>query len=154
VSALRLRPAGPDDADLLLGWANAPDCLAAKLRTSSPIPRAEHVEWLSRRLADPAARLRIVLDGKEAVGQIRLEPRDGALEIDIYLVPGRRGRGMARAALALAFAEPGAGPVLRARVRIANAASRRLFASLGFRETAAQADHVVLERNANGAEKP
>jgi len=147
VSALRLRPAGPDDADLLLGWANAPDSLAAKLRTSSPIPRAAHVEWLSRRLADPAARLHIVLDGKEPVGQIRLEPRDGALEIDIYVVPGRRGRGIARTALALAFAEPGAGPVLRARVRIANAASRRLFAALGFRAIACGDESITLEKH-------
>lgn len=154
MSALRLRPAGPEDADLLLGWANAPDSLAAKLKTSSPIPRDSHVAWLARRLADPATRLRIVLEGSEAVGQVRLEPRDGALEIDVYVVPERRGRGVARAALALALAEPAPGSVLRARVRTANAASRRLFASLGFRETAVRADHVVLERNANGAEKP
>ena len=154
MSAFRLRPAEPNDADLLLGWANAPDSLAAKMQTSSAIPRSTHVDWLARRLADSEARIRIILDGDAEIGQVRLEPREGALEIDVYVVPDRRGRGVAHAALSCVFAEVGAGSVLRARARAANAASRRLFASLGFRETAVQADHVVFERDAVEMEKP
>ena len=154
MSALRLRPAGLDDADLLLDWANAPDSLASKMRTSSAIPRSTHVAWLTLRLSDPQARIRIVLDGDEAVGQVRLEPRDGALEIDVYVIPGRRVRGVARTALLLVFAEIEPGLLLRARARVANAASRRLFASLGFRETAVEADQVVFERSVGEKEKP
>ncbi len=151
---LRLRPAGPEDAALLLGWANAPDSLAAKMQTTSPIPLSTHVDWLARRLADPEARIRIVFDGDTAIGQVRLEPRDGALEIDVYVIPGQRGRGVARQALSLVFSEIGAGALFRARARSANAASRRLFASLGFNEAIVQADHIVLERYAYEAEKP
>jgi RimJ/RimL family protein N-acetyltransferase len=139
---VRVRPAGPDDAERLLAWANDPRTRAAGFHPE-PIDEAEHVAWLARRLSSPASRLFIGLDaGGTPIGQVRFErhPGDDA-EVSIAVAPEARGRGLGRALLAAgidAIAADPSYPVngFTARVRPENAASARLFGEAGFREIA------------------
>jgi len=76
-----------DDARLLFEWVNSAESPAGKLRTSGSILWSVHVEWLSRRLADPSCAIWIADHDGTPVGQARVELRDGALEVDIFVEP-------------------------------------------------------------------
>lgn len=146
---LTLRPADAGDCERLLAWANSPDCLANKRLTQGPIAPETHRQWLDRRLADPGTLLLIAEDDGVPVGQVRLQQRDGAYDVDIYVTEPARQRGVAVAAIdgaarRLGAREPQAR--LRAHVGADNAASARLFAALGFRATAVVDGFAVFER--------
>ena len=147
---IRLRPAEPADCRRLFDWVNRPESLAGKLATDEKIAWETHEAWFARRLADGFAKIWIVLDETgAAVGQLRLERKGEAFEVDVFIVPGRRGAGVARAALAEALREAAAlwpqAPVV-ARVLPSNRASQALFAACGFRRGPDQADHLVYGR--------
>ncbi len=151
---LHLRPARRSDAELLLGWVNSPDSLAAKLETKGPIAWEAHLNWLEERLADPYTALWIAEREGRPIGQLRLQRRSegeaAPFDVDIYLLREERGQGHARAMLEDAIARvagkwPGA--MLRALVRKENAASRALFEAAGFRREAGAGDgdgHLVF----------
>ena len=97
---IRLRPAMKADADLLFDWVNRPDKRATALNTKEPIARETHDAWFAARLSSPDAAIWIAVDDKgAAVGQVRLERRDAALEVDIYVEQGSRAHGVATAML-------------------------------------------------------
>lgn len=132
-----LAPAGLQHSDLLFGWVNDPTSLQAKLATTGPVALAEHQAWFAARLADPDSHLWIVRVGDQDVGQVRLQRKAAAFEVDIFIDPRSRGRGLAVTAVTQAIAvlrqaRGGDAPV-EAAVRRENAASRRLFTTLGFR---------------------
>ncbi len=130
-----LRPAGMSDARLLFGWVNDPEALARKELTGGPIPWDEHRGWLAERLDDDDTLMFIVERGETPAGQVRLQRRGNAFEIDIFIVPDARGRGLAKMAVAAALdalEENRPGAIARARVKSDNQASIRLFESLGF----------------------
>lgn len=134
-AAILLRPATMADARLLFDWANTPDSLAGKEHTDGPIPWEQHRRWLSERMTDDGTMIRVVEHGGALAGQVRLQRRGGVFDVDIYIVPTERRRGLAAAAISAAVEElernaPGAS--VRARVGIDNGASRRLFERLGF----------------------
>ncbi len=141
---LRLRPVRIEDARMMLDWVNSADSLAGKALTTAPIAWVDHCVWLERRLADADSQMRIVEWDGEPVGQVRLQ-YDPALGhvVDIYVIPTRRGRGVALEALREAVAElrrsrPDA--VVVAVVKLDNAASARLFQAADFRRTADHGD--------------
>ena len=126
------------DAELLFGWANAPDSLAGKEQTSAPVPWDEHRRWLSRRLKDKDTLIRIAERAGVLVGQVRLQRRGDAFDVDIYIVPAERRGGVAGTAITAAVEELGGmarGSLVRARARADNSPSQRLFESLGFELT-------------------
>ncbi len=144
-----LRPAEAGDADLLLAWANADDSLANKLRTTEPIPRETHVAWLARICARDDAAIWIAETVGKPKGQVRLERRGDALEVDVYVAPAERGKGIALTMLDAArqaAATQWPGGTLMARIKPENRASLRLFEKAGYVRTADDADHVVLCR--------
>ena len=149
---ITLRPARDEDAALLFSWLNEPTSLAAKLRTSQPVQWEAHLAWLEARLGDAGCRIWIGEGPDGPAGQVRLQVgEDGWWEIDVYVAPDRRGRGLAAAMLRRAAAEAASlapGRPLMARVRHENAASRRLFESLGYRATETRPDHVIFKRTA------
>lgn len=145
-----LRPASAADAHLLFDWLNAADSLAQKELTAAPITWADHYTWLGRRLADPRFSLFIVEDRGEPIGQIRLEPRGAEHMIDVYIVPERRGRGIARVALRAALRAAGVGAAM-ARVKAGNAASHRLFAATGFVVAGKEGDITIYRIEGGGA---
>ncbi len=145
-----LRPATAGDVELLFAWVNSPDSLANKLATTGPIPRDEHVAWFAETLAKPMAAIWIVEHEGRPAGQVRLEKRGKALEVDIYVDASQRGRGLGVAMLEAArakAAERWPGVPLLARVRPENWASRRLFAKAGYGAMVVAQDHLILRRD-------
>lgn len=133
---LTLRPIGPTDRDLLLGWANDPATRAASFHPA-PIDPATHAAWFERRLGERDGRIWIGLVDGRPVGQVRVDRvAPGRGEVGISVAPEARGRGIARlllrAGIDAAAGELDVGTLL-ALVRPENVASMRLFSSAGFR---------------------
>jgi RimJ/RimL family protein N-acetyltransferase len=132
-----LRRATEADRDLLLAWANDPETRASSFH-SQTIEPGEHAAWLARVLGSETDELLVgEIDGVP-IGQVRLSRDElGVAEIGISVAPEARGRGLGSGLLQAAI-EHGrtrsTPPVrtFRARVRIENAASRRLFEGAGF----------------------
>jgi RimJ/RimL family protein N-acetyltransferase len=92
--------------------------------------------WFARRLADSVLLLASDEAGMPA-GQARFEPRAGAWRLSYSMAEEFRGAGLAAKMLTMALQElrrqqPGAKVI--AEVKAENAASRRVFAALGFAE--------------------
>jgi RimJ/RimL family protein N-acetyltransferase len=139
---ITIRRAEPDDADLLLAWANDPVTRAASFHPA-PIDAATHAEWLRGRLRSPTTRLFIGLADDVPLGQVRLEGgADGRVEVAISVAPAARRRGLGQALLAAALDAGRADPELGARMFVArirpdNRSSIALFVGGGFHLAAA-----------------
>ena len=139
---IRIRRAEPDDAGLLLAWANDPVTRAASFHPA-PIDAASHAEWLRGRLQSPTTRLFIGLEDDVPVGQVRLEAdADGRVEVAISVAPAARRRGLGQALLAATLVVGKADAGLGARVFVArtgpdNCSSIALFLRAGFHLAAA-----------------
>ena len=94
-----IRPATLVDWALLRAWVNADDSLKWKRNTKKFISTDEHLAWLRSRLADPFTQIWIALCDGEPTGQVRLEKKDDFVYVDIYVVAGVRGTGLASFAL-------------------------------------------------------
>jgi UDP-2,4-diacetamido-2,4,6-trideoxy-beta-L-altropyranose hydrolase len=140
-SALSLRPARAEDAQLYFDWANDPEVREQSLE-SRPVTWPEHTAWFARRLADSVLLLASDEAGMPA-GQARFEPAPGApadRRLSYSMAAEFRGAGLAATMLGMALQEfrrrqPGTRIV--AEVKPGNAASRRVFAKLGFAQTSA-----------------
>ena len=131
---LTLRPATPEDADLLFAWAND-SLVRANSYHSAPVPYARHVAWLAAKLADPAAELWIAEEAGTPVGQVRFDASGQEAVIGVLVAPQARGRGMAtrllrQACAAYRAAHPGR--AIHAYIKNENEASLRAFAQAGF----------------------
>ncbi|MEI8265166.1 MAG: UDP-2,4-diacetamido-2,4,6-trideoxy-beta-L-altropyranose hydrolase [Betaproteobacteria bacterium] len=135
---LALRPATPEDADLLYRWRNHPATRAVS-RDPRPIDRDAHVAWLARSLADTARRLWIGHVGRVDIGTIRFDAGpQGDAEVSLYLDPDLHGLGLGGRLLRAGETEARrAGLAQRlfvATVLDANAGSRQLFRSGGYQQ--------------------
>jgi RimJ/RimL family protein N-acetyltransferase len=134
------------DADLLLAWRNDPATRASSFR-SEEIPRATHLKWLERKLADNACAVLIVEEAGEPVGQVRLDADAHMAEIHVAVAPVARSRSIGRQALRAAVAQA---PALlgvsriKANVKPDNEASLRAFEAAGFRIVTRDAGVVTL----------
>ena len=149
IGDLSLRPATWADCERLFVWANSPDSLHNKRLTQSAIPYETHRQWLERRLGAPDVILLIAEENGLPVGQVRLELRNGAYEVDIFVIAEARGRGVAAAAFEEALQRLwDRSPEARARALVgsANAASEHLFERLGFNRTGPDGQFAVFER--------
>jgi LmbE family N-acetylglucosaminyl deacetylase/RimJ/RimL family protein N-acetyltransferase len=146
--ALELRPAGPADEQLLLGWRNDPDVRRFAFEQEE-IPPETHRAWFAEKLASPDASIAIVEEGGTAVGQVRMDrtAHDQA-QVDIAIASDARGRGLGRrtlrAALEAVRAEWRDVSHVRAFVKPDNEASLRAFTAAGFEETNRDDDIVEL----------
>jgi RimJ/RimL family protein N-acetyltransferase len=150
-----LRAATVLDAPLLLEWRNDPDAVRFSA-TGRGVTPAEHVDWLTARLADPGTRLWIADEDGETVGQVRVDLTYGIGTVSIGIAPDHRGRGIGSAVLQAMLVEIERDPRvhrLRAVAHAENTASRRTFERAGFqRRGRRDRDFIVLERSV-GAEK-
>ena len=87
------------DGALLRAWVNADDSLKWKKDTKHLISTDEHVAWLHSRLSDPFTQIWIALHDGTSSGQVRLEKKGDFVYVDIYVVAGVRGTGLASFAL-------------------------------------------------------
>ncbi|WP_119417839.1 UDP-2,4-diacetamido-2,4,6-trideoxy-beta-L-altropyranose hydrolase [Desertibaculum subflavum] len=128
-----LRAACLADARMLHEWQSEP--ATRRFARNPGVPGfAEHVAWLNRTLDDPAHMLCIVLSNDAPVGMLRLDRSEDETGFEVSIVISERyaGKGLARAALALArrmlpFTE------LRATVLPGNERSHALFRAAGYR---------------------
>jgi len=139
-----VRRAQMSDAECLFEWRNDEGTRAASISVDE-LHWSEHVDWLTRVIADPHRFLYIVeldrpeTDPRIAVCRFDLGVDDAAAEVSINLSPAIRGRGLARDCLAAAIAQfradvPRDLP-LTATIRPTNTASVRTFEGLGFQRT-------------------
>jgi len=143
---VRLRPATNDDAECLYQWVNRPDSLANKLKTHDPISHDSHCAWFRESQVSADTGIWIAECDGAAVGQVRLDHRDRALEVDIYVDQQARGKGIALAMLDAArvcAATRWPETPLVARIRPDNWASRRLFAKAGYGSVTVAPDHLI-----------
>jgi UDP-2,4-diacetamido-2,4,6-trideoxy-beta-L-altropyranose hydrolase len=93
---ISVRPAGPEDAQLLWEWANDSSVRIGSFSTAS-ILWEQHASWFSRKLQDDQCRILIGMDGaNNPVGQIRFDKTCGLeAEIDVSIARERRGHGYA-----------------------------------------------------------
>ena len=87
------------DLALMHEWVNSDDSLKWKKDTQHIISMEEHAEWFQSRLTDPVTQIWIILDDNTPSGQVRLEKKSDLVYVDIYVVEGVRGTGLAGFAL-------------------------------------------------------
>ena len=142
-SEISLRDAKSADALLYFDWANDPEALAQSF-DGHPIAWKEHEVWFATRLSDCV--LLVAEDEAGApLGQVRFE-RKGAWRVNYFVAAEFRGVGLGAKMLAMAISElrrrdPDAR--LEAEVKKDNAASRKVFAALGF----TQVSETLFEQN-------
>lgn len=131
-AGLTTRAATPADSDRLLAWRNDPVTRRWSVN-QDPVPQDVHRAWLAKALA--TRHLLIAEEAGTPVAVVRFDPSvPGEVEVSITLAPHARGRGLARPVLEAAHDHLTDTRVL-ARVHRDNTASRRLFASAGYRPT-------------------
>lgn len=151
-SPLTVRPATPEDEELLLEWANDP-----LTRTNSfgrgIIAAGEHHEWLRDRLSARESCLLLVAETRDGVplATARFDRIEAGWKINYSVAAPYRGRGLSPRVVELALAAlsrayPDASAVV-ARVMATNEPSRRVFRRLGF-EVASEAAGAVEYRRA------
>ncbi|GGS17766.1 GNAT family N-acetyltransferase [Actinokineospora fastidiosa] len=123
---LTVRRATPADADRLLAWRNDPGTRRWSVNPD-PVSPETHRRWLAQ-----DRRLLIAEEAGVPVGVVRFDPVPDGVEVSITIAPEARGRGLARPILQAAQ-DTIPGTRLLARVHADNTASRRLFASAGYR---------------------
>lgn len=132
---LRFRPAAARDSEHIWLWRNDPATRGAS-EVSDPVPWPEHEAWFARMLGSPDCVLLLVEEGGLSAGIVRFDRRsERSFEVSINLRPDVRGGGMGRRVLegaCRAFFEKRQPARLEARIHRSNAASQRIFASLGF----------------------
>jgi UDP-2,4-diacetamido-2,4,6-trideoxy-beta-L-altropyranose hydrolase len=137
---VRLGTASEQDIGLYFNWANDPVVRNSAVN-SSTISWPSHQAWFTDKLQDPNCWLFILEAAGLPVGQIRFEIAEKVANIDYSLDPIVRGRGWGRRLVAMGSSLMQQMEPLRlyAKVKVTNDASRAVFASLGFMETASSA---------------
>ena len=135
---LTLRPAGPEDSELLLAWRNDADARRASFDERAVDP-VTHAEWLHARLGDPHHRIYVGEVGGAPIGVVRFALDDRRATVSVALDAGRRGRGIGARLIragVVRLAREGAADEVDAWIRPDNAASIAAFTTAGFRPLA------------------
>lgn len=142
---LVIRPARPDDGEMLWHWRNNPEVRRASL-TTEEIPLEQHLDWYCRALQNPKREVLFAELQGEPIGMVRFDTDEETTTVSILLAADYRGRGLAGPVLSAAMCASSLGRgKLRALVKRDNPASLRLFQSLGF-SIVIDDDPIVLER--------
>ncbi len=153
-----LRPAGMQDARLLLEWRNDRDTRRWS-RSAEEITPEEHSQWFRETLAEGSTQLWVAEHEERPVGQVRIGPeRGGIAEVHVAIAPAARGRGLGGAVLVQAAAQALAEPrirLLHAGVKPENAASLRAFERAGFERAGHDTEGFLrLERSPSRQDYP
>jgi RimJ/RimL family protein N-acetyltransferase len=139
--AVTVRPAGPADADRILGWRNAPATRAVS-GDGEEIEAADHQAWFARVLADGNRHVLIGEKDGTGIGCLRFDCDGDRATVSIFLAPERIGEGLGPPLLAAGMAWlAAAAPACRwieAEVKEGHDPSHRLFRSSGFAPAASR----------------
>lgn len=135
-----------DDAEYLFKWRNDPHTIAMSLN-SMPVNWNEHIEWLQRALNDEKKLLILCyLENSAPVGFVRFDVHYHHAEVSINLNPRCRGKGVAKRCLTAALErfkkEFQSSTLIKARIKVENEASKRLFTGVGFTSFKVQDDII------------
>jgi RimJ/RimL family protein N-acetyltransferase len=150
-SNIHLRPATPEDCDLVFEWRNNPEIIALGSSQKS-VSSLEHSDWFGLILRSTNCRLYIILLDNYPIGQVRFENnKNDHAEISIFLITGFTGRGLGVVSInqscRLAFTSFQEASYIVAFVRKNNVGSLRAFEKAGFQtdNTGSQrAEHLRL----------
>ena len=133
---LTLRPADERDCPFFFRLANDSDVRRESFH-SDAIPWETHQSWFADKLNDPSTQLLVFEADGLPVGQIRFDRREDAIVLNYALERFVRGRGWGTklVAMSVSMVTDSANAPIRAEVKAANVASRRVFERLGFRKT-------------------
>lgn len=142
---IRLRPARPDDCDMLMDWRNAPETRANSF-TTEEIPLETHRAWFQKKLDDKDCLFFIAVDNDTPVGQIRFDREDDEAVVSIGVAPSMMSRGIGTTMTRLGCIEmhrQWPGTTALALVKRDNPASATMFTKAGFtrKDTVGQ-DHL------------
>ncbi|WP_339453674.1 UDP-2,4-diacetamido-2,4,6-trideoxy-beta-L-altropyranose hydrolase [Pseudomonas sp. EA_5y_Pfl2_R50] len=147
-AVLTIRPATPEDAQLLFDGRNA-EAVRRWSLTSAPIDWPQHVNWLTASLRNPQRLLLIAEADDGPVGVLRYDLRGFDAQVSIYLLEGRFGLGWGKSLLARgeAFVTRHWPQVIAitADVLPANRASLNVFRDAGFTQSACAFTRVLKD---------
>lgn len=130
-----MRPAGPDDVDIVFELANDPEVRKSSF-SSGLIPYSTHVAWYADQILRSSDVFLLFFEDKAFIGQIRFSLiREAFYRISISLKASFRGQGIAETMLANAITylcEREKRFVISAQVKKTNIASCRFFERAGF----------------------
>ncbi|MGB8989481.1 MAG: UDP-2,4-diacetamido-2,4,6-trideoxy-beta-L-altropyranose hydrolase, partial [Candidatus Sulfotelmatobacter sp.] len=156
LSGLNLRRTTDSDCETFWDWANDPEARAASFR-SKAISWEEHARWFRAKMVDLKAILYTATNKHgDRVGEVRYQIEGKRAQLSISVDKRYRGRGVGQKLLTLATEkvfQDSAIECIDAYVKPANAASVKLFTSVGFLRLSSEsiegqeAIHFVLERS-------
>ncbi len=145
-AAVTLRRIEEKDADLIYEWQSDPE--TRRHSHDSAVPEySSHLQWLTKKLADPGCYFYMIESNGAPAGVVRLDYQADAdgepagYLLSIYTAPGYYRRGVGGVALNYInglFSEC----VLYADILPENVASQRLFTSAGFNQTGESGRYV------------
>ena len=134
-SALVIREATLEDAQLYFEWANDPVVRQMAFHTE-PIPWENHIKWFSSKVASDKTQLLLCYCQDHPIGQVRFDILEGGeAEIDISIAKDFRAKGYGKKMLitALEYERREYGvTVFVSEVKEENISSQRMFLSSGF----------------------
>lgn len=158
INQLTIRSCESRDEGLLLKWRNDPASILWS-RSRRPVGVEEHARWFQSVFFDPNIQIFIGFfpnmetkkNQEDSVGMVRFERETEAWCVSIYVHPFSRGRGVARELLGggiemLSNLSNGRLDLI-AWVHEANAPSKQLFASAGFRFDRQEGEFVRMKRS-------
>jgi RimJ/RimL family protein N-acetyltransferase len=133
-----LRRADYSDMELLYQWANDPETRANSISSESII-FDEHKRWFKEKLNDANVLFFIFHDGKQNIGQVRIDIKENTAIINYSIAPSFRGKGYGYRMMRLAEKEiqynyP-AIKWIQAEVKYKNKASQYIFRKLNYTES-------------------
>ena len=128
---LYLRAAEEDDMMLLYRWVNDPIVRQSAFQ-SKFISLEEHTAWVFETLQNPDINIFILMNGNDAVGQVRVNIESGEQLIDYSVDREKRGKGYGKTLLRLLEEVCCREKPLVGRVKFNNTVSQRIFESLGY----------------------
>ena len=154
VSPLKARTAQSEDARAIWHWRNDGDAPRFFLNPN-PVPLTDHLDWFGQALSDPNRLLLVVQNGPDALGHVRFDRDQTALDhavISICMNPKFRGSGYGTLSLhaAMDFARQVGLTSFSAQAHAENAASICVFLKAGFHVLERRGDFVQMSTTVKG----
>lgn len=128
---IQLIEAQESDAKQIFEWANDPSVRANSFNPK-PINWEEHCKWFQSKLDSKDSRIYLAKQNDQAIGQVRLELKNGSWEIDCSVAKEHRGKGLGKQLIQYASLKLVPGDKLSAKVKADNLPSCMIFEKLGF----------------------